>query len=364
MKWSVMTENREQGLRERVETAAEAVLAANGSVGPLELLQQLQFLAPSHVRLWRNGHEYATPLEPRIQCGAKKLEQTYRFFQEWVAAKGLKPVEARYVRAGAAGVEDLHVSGNADPEKERFFRTHYGPAGLSKQKDQQLEKRLSKTPDLVVYQMVSERAECSECQAELFAGDAIFMEKGQVLCLTCADLDHLEFLPSGGATLTRRARKNSPLSAVVVRFQRRRRRYERQGILVTHEAIAQAEAACEADAEDRAARREVDARRRQKQDRQLESAMMKAILDRYPNCPAREARRIAEYTSLRGSGRVGRSSAGRALAPEAIDLAVMAAVRHNHTEYDSLLMRGADRHDARAMVRPQIDQVLWEWKGE
>ena len=91
---------------------------------------------------------------------------------------------------------------------------------------------------------------------------------------------------------------------------------------------------------------------------------MQAILDRYPNCPAREARRIADFTSLRGSGRVGRTAAGRALAAQAVDLAVIASVRHNHTEYDLLLMRGADRQDARALVRPQIDQVLWEWKGE
>jgi hypothetical protein len=36
--------------------------------------------------------------------------------------------------------------------------------------------------------------------------------------LTCADMDHLVFLPAGGAALTRRAKKASTLSAVVVRL--------------------------------------------------------------------------------------------------------------------------------------------------
>ena len=70
------------------------------------------------------------------------------------------------------------------------------------------------------------------------------MEKGQPLCLSCADLDPLNFLPSGDATLTRRARRHSRLSAVIVRFVRTRKRYERQGILLAPEAIEEAEKEC------------------------------------------------------------------------------------------------------------------------
>jgi hypothetical protein len=197
----------------------------------------------------------------------------------------------------------------------------------------------------------------------MVTGDFLFMEKGQPLCLACADLDHLDFLPSGDGTLTRRARKHSPLSAVVVRFQRRRKRYERQGVLVTHEAIARAEAQCEADADVRAARRQQDVKRREEDDQQLVAAMARLISERYPACPADEARRIAEFTAARGSGRVGRSAAGRSLQPEAVDLAVLAAVRHNHTEYDSLLMQGADRDTARQLVRDEIHEVLHRWSG-
>ena len=50
-------------------------------------------------------------------------------------------------------------------------------------------------------------------------------------------LGQLVDVPSGDAALTRRARMHSPLSAVVVRFSRARKRYERQGILVFEVAL-------------------------------------------------------------------------------------------------------------------------------
>jgi hypothetical protein len=54
-------------------------------------------------------------------------------------------------------------------------------------------------------------------------------------------LDDLEYLPSGDALLTRRAKTKSVRSAVVVRFSRSRRRYERQGLLVEPQALAAAQ---------------------------------------------------------------------------------------------------------------------------
>lgn len=53
---------------------------------------------------------------------------------------------------------------------------------------------------------------------------------------------------------------------------------------------------------------------------------------------------------MRGSGRVGRSAAARALDPQAVERAVTAHIRHTHTNYDQLLMQGTKRLDARAMV--------------
>ena len=57
------------------------------------------------------------------------------------------------------------------------------------------------------------------------------------LCLACADLDHLVFLPAGDAAVTRRARKCSALAAVVLKWSQARKRYERQGLLVEPQAL-------------------------------------------------------------------------------------------------------------------------------
>src|SRR5580700_8665663 len=80
-----------------------------------------------------------------------------------------------------------------------------------------------------------------------------------------------------------------------------------------------------------------------------------------PGCPPEEARGIAAHTAARGSGRVGRSAAGRALDDHALSLAVAAWVRHRHTRYDELLMNGWERADARGKIREELDEVLDHW---
>ena len=69
-------------------------------------------------------------------------------------------------------------------------------------------------------------------------GWLLVMDDAGPHCLRCVDLDHLVFLPAGDAALSRRARTASTLSAVVVKFSRSRKRYERQGILVEPQALA------------------------------------------------------------------------------------------------------------------------------
>jgi hypothetical protein len=216
--------------------------------------------------------------------------------------------------------------------------------------------------DLVVFDIVRD-SECAECRKELLAHDFLFMEDGRPLCLTCADLDHLAYLPRGDAALTRRARKNSSLSAVVVRFSRARKRYERQGVLVEETALERAAEECHADSSKRLADREKASLRRVEQDRELALRMTESILALYPGCPPAEAQAIAVHTSRRGSGRVGRSAAGRALEVEALKAAVVAAIRHRHTRYDQLLMRGYSRRDARDAVYEAIDHLLERWRA-
>lgn len=199
---------------------------------------------------------------------------------------------------------------------------------------------------------------CAECGG---TGDMLRMDDAGPLCLGCADLDHLVFLPSGDTALTRRATKASTLSAVVVRWSRTRKRYERQGVLVEEPALAAAEQQCFSDADARMRRRERDEVRRASADVEYQARLGKEIARLFPGCPAQRAAAIAEHTGRRGSGRVGRSAAGRALDENAITLAVVASVRHQDTGYDSLLMAGVARDEARERVRPAIDKVLAAW---
>jgi hypothetical protein len=220
----------------------------------------------------------------------------------------------------------------------------------------------SHAKDLVVFD-IRRDSKCGDCSKELLGGDFLFMESERPLCLACADLDHLVYLPRGDTALTRRARKHSSLSAVVVRFSRARKRYERQGVLVEESALKQAEEECLADADQRCTRRELAEIYRDKQDHALAMRMAESIREMFPSCPPEEARAIAGHTSIRGSGRVGRTAAGRALEEDALRAAVVAAIRHRHTKYDRLLMNGVDRKDARDAVREDIDRVLERWRG-
>ncbi len=189
------------------------------------------------------------------------------------------------------------------------------------------------------------------------------LEEGAPRCLDCADLGHLVFLPSGDTALTRRSREESALSAVVVRFNRRKGRYERQGVLVEEAGLARAEARCLADAEARRRRRVRDAARRAAQDLRFTDAFAAEIRRLFPGCPAGRARSIAEHASVRGSGRVGRSAAGRALSERAVISAVVASVRHVDTPYDQLLMNGVARQEARRRIAGVVEAVLAGWRA-
>ena len=177
------------------------------------------------------------------------------------------------------------------------------------------------------------------------------------------NLDHLEFLPSGDPTVTRRAGKYSRLRAVVVRWSRTRKRYERQGILAEPSAIARAEEESLADAEVRARRQARAAERRSLEDEEYVTAFAGAIRVQFPGCPAGEEIEIARHACRKYSGRVGRSAAAKEFDPEAVRLAVAAHVRHVHTNYDELLGEFGDRQMARDRVHHRVADILDDWRS-
>src|ERR1700745_3460940 len=95
----------------------------------------------------------------------------------------------------------------------------------------------SEVKDLVVFDLLRE-SKFLDCGKPVLGRGYLFMEKERPLCLACADLDHLVYLPRGDAALTRRAKKHSMLSAVVVQFSRARGHYDRKGILVKKSALS------------------------------------------------------------------------------------------------------------------------------
>jgi hypothetical protein len=225
--------------------------------------------------------------------------------------------------------------------------------------DQQTDT--SRKPDEIVVFWTLRDSKCAECQQEIERGEFLRLERDQPYCLECADLDRLEFLPSGDAALTRRARKYSTLSAVVVRFSRSRGRYERQGLLVEAAALERAEQECSTDEERRRLAREKAAVYRDKADAQYVADFTNRLLAQFPGCPPDEAERIASHACAKYSGRVGRSAAAKEFDQEAITLAVRAHVRHVHSRYDALLTRGWERHEAREEVAADVGAVLRRW---
>ncbi|MDE3164550.1 MAG: DUF2293 domain-containing protein [Acidobacteriota bacterium] len=346
-------------VRALVHEAAEEALAERGFVNALDVLTGARILHPTHIVQWRRG--LIDSLEQIMQGGVEKIAFVLEAFAAWVAARHLKPVETAYVRNGREGSVDLRFTKGADPAVERVFRTHWVPPGLAEAQQERIKEKLEKPERPTVFQIVRD-SECSECGTGLDRDDLLFLDAGQALCLACAKMDDLEFLPAGDTALTRRATKYSARPAVVVRFSRSRGRYERQGILAEPAAIERAEQECADDAGERAQERRRAAEARVREDRDFTERMASRIREIFPGCPPEEARPIAVHTAQRGSGRVGRTAAGRALEEKAVAAAVTAAVRHRHTNYDSLLASGLAREDARRRVRAKVDDILDAWR--
>ncbi|HVN80238.1 MAG TPA: DUF2293 domain-containing protein [Terriglobia bacterium] len=220
---------------------------------------------------------------------------------------------------------------------------------------------MQKSDEIAVF-ISSGEAACDECKEKLGRKAWITLDRQRkAYCLACADLDHLLFLPSGDPALTRRARKHSILSAVVLKWSRARMRYERQGLLVEEEGLRKAEEECLADKDIRERRRQREEERRADLDQEYVRRFAQRIREIFPNCPPGRETQIAEHACLKYSGRVGRSLAAKALDEEAVRLAVTAHVRHHETQYDSLLAKGEERYEARRNVQEAIEDILEIW---
>ncbi len=344
-------------LERRVAAVAEKVLATQTFVSPVDVLVGLGWLPPGVLDFWRKGR--GDFLEGLGSVRVDNLAEALATLGAWAEAKGLNPSEVTYT-SGSRDRRPLRFTRAGDTTIELLCRTHWSSPELSDAARNRITQRESRAPDLVVISPLKDWT-CATCDG----GDGfLVMEDPGPICLTCADMDHLVYLPAGDAALTRRAKKASGLAAVVVRFSRTRRRYERQGILVEEAALEQAERECLADEDARARRRDRSQERREQEDEGLASRMSAEITRLFPGCPPERASAIARHAATRGSGRIGRTAAGRSLDVDAVTIAVVASVRHEDTSYDHLLMSGVPRADARERVRSTIDQILDAWQQD
>src|SRR5438552_10301336 len=106
-----MSRKNRAPLAERVVKAAEAALAAQDYVSPLDVLVGIGWLPPTTVQRWRQGE---------IDC----LE---------------REVSANLPRI-------------SDPKIEELYRTHWVSPALSEKKRDQLAQKASRAPDLVAIQ--------------------------------------------------------------------------------------------------------------------------------------------------------------------------------------------------------------------
>jgi hypothetical protein len=230
-----MTPKNRARLADRVSKAAEAALAAQHYVSPLDVLVGIGWLDPGTVKRWQQGQ--IDSLESVIQTNLSRISEAMRLFRSWAAEKELFASETEYV-ARTPQRPRLRFSRSGNPTIERLYRTHWVSPELSERKRERLAEKASRAPELVVIQPLNTEWACHRCGG---TGGLLVMENPGPACLRCVGLDDLEFLPAGDALLTRRVKAKSARSAVVVRFSRSRRRYERQGLLVEPQALTDAE---------------------------------------------------------------------------------------------------------------------------
>lgn len=218
-------------LESRVIGAAEAALAERQGVSAIDVLAGISWLPQTRIDEWRQGR--LACLEAGILTSPRKILQALSIFGHWASQRGLVPVQVEYA-ARTRARQQLRFTSSNDAAIEQAYHTQWMSPELSESQRERLRVRGSRPPDLVVIEPIHDWT-CSTCGQ---TGDFLLLDDGGPLCRVCARLDHLVFLPAGDARLSRRAKQASGLTAVVVRFSRSRKRYERQGILVERAALA------------------------------------------------------------------------------------------------------------------------------
>jgi hypothetical protein len=184
---------------------------------------------------WRRGQ--IDCLEEVVRVDGARISEAIGLLRSWATAREFLASPTAYV-ARTPRRQALRFSRTGNPAAEAQWRTHWISPELSKKQRQRLAEKAGRALELVVIQPLNTEWKCHRCGR---TGDLLMMEPPGPACLSCVGLGDLEYLPAGDALLSRRAKAKSTRYAVVVRFSRTRGRYERRGLLVERQALADAQ---------------------------------------------------------------------------------------------------------------------------
>lgn len=209
--------------------------------------------------------------------------------------------------------------------------------------------------------LLQKQDSCVRCRNALAVGDIAQLAGKRVICQNCCGWGGYVWVPSGDATLTRRLGK-SGLAVAVKAWNKRKNRWERRGTLAPEDVLADAQASCAMDEDQRAITREKSRARAAVQDQLYIQAFADALRREFPSMPAEREYAIARHACEKHSGRVGRTAAAKQFDREMMTVAVIAHIRHLHTDYDYMLDGGVRKRDARDEIRRDVQKILTSWR--
>src|SRR5882757_4416267 len=155
-----MSRKHRNALTDRVVKAAEAALAAQGYVSPIDVLVGIGWLDARAVEQWRRGE--VDCLEGAVQTSLPRILEAMNLLQSWASASGLSRSPTHHV-ARSPQRQTLRFSRSGDPAIETMYRTHWVSQELSEKKRERLAQKASRAPDLVVVQPLNSGWTCHRC---------------------------------------------------------------------------------------------------------------------------------------------------------------------------------------------------------
>ncbi len=126
-----MHPHKRKKLDDRAIRAAEAALAAQKYVSPVDVLVGIGWLDPGALARWQRGQ--VASLEEVVQTDLPRISEAMKLFRSWATAKGLSPSETHYV-ARTPSRQMLRFSRSGNPTIETLYRTHWISGELSERK--------------------------------------------------------------------------------------------------------------------------------------------------------------------------------------------------------------------------------------